>query len=1239
MSDLHVAFVSKSFLRSHWDLEYRAWRDSDNEKALNDRLALWAKRTDLKETSAESAFIDVFFRETWGYVQTGQRGSETGFSLYPKFAIPGAGANGGSGEADLAIGYFSKTAPGQIPQVLCEFKAIRSALDTDQKRKGNTRSPVRQCLEYLGFARRGMIGSEPNLPTWGIVTDMNEFRLYWYDRGHQQSLRFTIQPRDLFQGTGLLAENEEARFDRFLFQKVFHRETLLTPGGKCLLLSLIGQQRFRDRKLENAFYAEYRNFRERLYGTLLEKNPEGTPRFPGAKGRLVRLAQKILDRCIFIFFCEDMRQALAFPPQLLRNFLIERSNDPYYDAEATTIWQDLLRLFHAMNEGKAFGGKALNQFNGGLFAPDADLEKLHVHNSIFCQHMQGQNEASLYTFKETVLYLCASYNFVGGWAQGLSRPPVADGSTGERDHLKSVGLYTLGRIFEQSITELEIREAEVDGRPSVNKESKRKRDGVYYTPEWVVERIVDETLRPRLHEIKRECGWPSNKLPKKEALDAFIARLKTLTVVDPACGSGAFLITTLRYLLDTWHAVREQRKSVTGEIMTEDDAGLVRDILKSNVYGEDTNSASAEIARLALWLHTARGDKPLSSLDTTIREGNSLISSDFFKGQINLAFYGEVEKERINAFDLEKAFPEVFERGGFDAVVGNPPYVKLQNFRKVHDDMAEFLRSGRQDIPGYTSTQSGNFDLYLPFIEKGLSILNEHGRLGFIAPSLWTVNEYGAALRAMIADGQNLDRWLDFKAHQIFEESTVYTALQFYTKQPNDAVKVAFAPNGVVAGDPWSGMECRVAYDNLDYGDRWLLLAGRERALIDRLSATCRRLDDPTVTTNIYQGLITSADAIYHLDRRGPRRYLCSPRGKGAPLAYEVEIEDEVMQPLVSGADSRRYIEPRPTTYILFPYVRVTETMHLIDTGTFQQTHPRAWKYLCSYDAELRAREATRDREGNIVEAPFDDNRWYRFGRHQNIDKQDIPKLIVPRLVAKLICFVDARGDYCLDNVDVGGVEPAVGVDLFFIAGLMNSEVLNFVFQRISKPFRGNYLSANKQFIAPLPIPNASPEQAADVARRARNLQESHTARRDKLVSLAKRMETIRRRAKPETWLFPNLKSKRELEADAPSTLDTDGRQAWAAKHYGDALEALHEAIGQRLNPGAALGAAFANGELSFSIDGVTVIDRIFESEAEGTFILAQWKVLATTFQITERTVGKKLCDALRKLARTTAPP
>jgi hypothetical protein len=119
----------------------------------------------------------VFFRETWGYTQSGQADAKTGFTLYPKFAIPGAGAKGGKGEADLAIGYFG-VSRGDIPQVLCEFKDIRSNLDAEQKRKGNARSPVRQCLDYLSFARRGMIGSEPILPTWGLVTDMNEVRLY-----------------------------------------------------------------------------------------------------------------------------------------------------------------------------------------------------------------------------------------------------------------------------------------------------------------------------------------------------------------------------------------------------------------------------------------------------------------------------------------------------------------------------------------------------------------------------------------------------------------------------------------------------------------------------------------------------------------------------------------------------------------------------------------------------------------------------------------------------------------------------------------------------------------------------------------------------------------------------------------------------------------------------------------------------------------------------------------------------
>jgi Eco57I restriction-modification methylase len=243
------------------------------------------------------------------------------------------------------------------------------------------------------------------------------------------------------------------------------------------------------------------------------------------------------------------------------------------------------------------------------------------------------------------------------------------------------------------------------------------------------------------------------------------------------------------------------------------------------------------ISRLALWLHTARGDHPLSSLDENIREGNSLICSDFYKGQINLAFYDQNQKERVNAFDWRAAFPAVFARGGFDAVVGNPPYVKFQNFRKVHADMAMFLREGRPQagIKPYASTQTGNFDLYLPFIEKGITLLNDQGRLGYIAPSLWTTNEYGEGLRKLIARGRNLAGWIDFKAYQVFDESITYTALQFFTRAPNKAIRVADAPTGTIPNDPWAGVGRALPYGREEFGERWLLLTGKERTLIDRL--------------------------------------------------------------------------------------------------------------------------------------------------------------------------------------------------------------------------------------------------------------------------------------------------------------------------------------------------------------------------------------------------------------------
>ena len=156
---------------------------------------------------------------------------------------------GGMGYADLAMGWFDYDGVSPVPQILCEFKDVKSNLDAPQKsRKSNPRSPVKQCLDYLSAARRGLFGNEAILPSWGIVTDMNEFRLYWYDRAPQQYIRFVVRPVDLFQGEGLLTDTENARFDRFLFWKLFHSDTLLTVGGHSKLEQLIAQQWVKERE-------------------------------------------------------------------------------------------------------------------------------------------------------------------------------------------------------------------------------------------------------------------------------------------------------------------------------------------------------------------------------------------------------------------------------------------------------------------------------------------------------------------------------------------------------------------------------------------------------------------------------------------------------------------------------------------------------------------------------------------------------------------------------------------------------------------------------------------------------------------------------------------------------------------------------------------------------------------------------------------------------------------------------
>ncbi|MGE3712095.1 MAG: DNA methyltransferase [Hyphomicrobiaceae bacterium] len=1241
----HQPLFADHYLRAIYGKEFEGFRGSDAEKDLIKAIQHWADRFKLKETSAEAAFMKVFFEQIWGYTQSGTGKASSGYTLHPKHAIAGAGASGGTGEADAAMGWFARADVPATPQVVCEFKDVRSNLDAPQKRKGNNRSPVKQCADYLRELVKPLFGHEAVQPTWGLVTDMNEFRLYWRNTMPSQYQRFIITKSTADDAVSLLDSSDAGSFQRFLFARLFSQGSLISTGGPCELLRRLKNQRYQDKEIENTFYREYRAYREQLIKVIIDHN---ATTFSGTKGRLVRLAQKLIDRCIFVMFCEDMGELLSFPPNALRDYLADLSKLSTFQPDEIDAWNKLKELFNAMNEGKKFRARDINRFNGGLFATDTELDSLTIPNSVFCAAMQGENDEHLRKHPLTLLYFAGTYNFGTSGAAG-----------------KAVTLYTLGRIFEQSITELEVLEAAADAKLSLNVLSRRKRDGVYYTPEPIVERIVAETLTPRLDEIKVECGWsitlegddaevqrqialaPSKRSVAFKAhvdgVKAFRDRLDSFTVLDPACGSGAFLIHTLEYLL-------RERRRVTAEyarITVEKGEGLfefkpadeIRTILARNIYGVDINPASVEIAQLALWLHTAKADEPLTNLNTNIVTGNSLVGSDLFHFKKDLLGATDESKERINAFDYEKAFPSVFDPkrpggSGFDCIVGNPPYVKLQNFKKVYPETAEFLRDATRAGGGalYESCQTGSFDLYLPFIEHGLELLNPDGRLGFIAPSVWRYTEYGKALRKLLHKGGHLERWIDFGSFQVFDEAIIYTALQFYSRKKRDAVQFALAHNGELALIPeWGDADWTIPYKDLPVEDTWILVPKPERELLLRLGKGTQRLSDPKVTQAIFQGLISSADHIYHLERKGPGRYVYQPpkpdESSPKPPAEEVSIEDDLMHPLVSGAEANRYQSPETTTYVLFPYEATKNDIALIPAAKMSASYPKAWAYLKRHEIALRARESGK----------FDSDSWYQFGRPQNLDKQAVRKLIVAQTVNRMSVCPDDKGAFYLNNVRVNGILPTADDQFWYLLGILNSRVSDWAFRRIAKPKEGGYFEANRQFIAPLPIPKAAKADADLVSVSAKRLTQLHTKQREDLLALQRRLETCDAEERPVEWLWPKLVQAPNVAVQAaPTDLAPAGAKRWAKALRLEQAAKAEAALQDSLPALAALEAHLVKGELQLSANGVTVLDSVFVDASEASQVLVNWQLAARAFSGLERIEAPELGKALRELRITS---
>jgi len=463
--------------------------------------------------------------------------------------------------------------------------------------------------------------------------------------------------------------------------------------------------------ISKELYKNFSRFRTHLFENLIKNNPDIE------NSILLRLTQKLCDRIIFILFAEDRGLLQANTIKEIRE---EFSHQKFTDYKLYDIYKF---YFKAINEGNEKLG--IPKYNGGLFSTDTELDNLVIDN----ENLDME-------------------------AQKLS----------DYDFESEVSVNILGHIFEQSLTDLEEIQSNIDNTDFDKTKTKRKKDGVFYTPEYITKYIVDNTLGKMCNEKREELNLinvisPKNpkKLTKvekeiKDNLELYKDWLFNLKILDPACGSGAFLNQALEYLIRE-HSQLQQDISLMGDLFSS--YQVEQNVLEHNLYGVDINEDAVEIAKLSLWLRTAKKGRPLTVLADKIKCGNSLISD---KNVVD------------NAFVWEEEFKEVFESGGFDIVIGNPPYGAKLN-KKEKDYFYDKYETAEYQL-----------DTYTLFMEEAYNLLKENAKLGYIVPSTWLTMFYFKDLRKYFIEKTYFENLLLFR-YKVFEDVTAETSIITLSKK------------------------------------------------------------------------------------------------------------------------------------------------------------------------------------------------------------------------------------------------------------------------------------------------------------------------------------------------------------------------------------------------------------------------------------------------------------------------
>lgn len=529
-----------------------------------------------------------------------------------------------------------------------------------------------------------------------------------------QKLRFYIDYSTEFEEFDLFFLDRE-RFE--LLYLILHKESIFSN----LPIKLKKETQFHEKEISEELYKDYSHFKDKLFHNLIANHPDND------KLLLFKKSQKLLDRFLFILFAEDSG---LLPPnsisRIIKRFDILKEEDAY-----KPIYEIFKQYFGYMNIGRPGKKESDNipAYNGGLFYEDLLLNNLNIDDEILIDDLK---KLSTYDFNT------------------------------------EVDVNILGHIFEHSLNEIEEVTAEIEGTVSDQKRTKRKKDGVFYTPKYITTYIVANTIGKLCIDKRKELD-----IEEIEYDESFLKKDRTLTVkgkklfttltdyknwltnlkiIDPACGSGAFLNQALNFLMEEHEKIDDIIADLTNSPLRLFDTD--KNILENNLFGVDINEESVEIAQLSLWLRTAKKDRKLSKLNNNIKCGNSLLASEF---------------------DWHKEFPEIMKNGGFDVVIGNPPYIKEYTNRQAFD--------GLHDNPCY----QGKMDLWYFFGALALNIIKkDYGLIGYIAPNNWITNSGASKFRNIVLNKGKLTEFIDFGDFKVFDSAGIQTMIYIMQSSENN---------------------------------------------------------------------------------------------------------------------------------------------------------------------------------------------------------------------------------------------------------------------------------------------------------------------------------------------------------------------------------------------------------------------------------------------------------------------